>query len=119
MTIADGQNEPFSRADLYEAGIGVRVAGDNPFDDLFRDLRRGDLKDYAATLPKPKTPRKPRPAAVIKQLEQSTGKRVTGVALAADGGITRVTFGEPSPSEAPSALTADDELERWRRKHAR
>lgn len=56
-------------------------------------------------------------ATVIKRIEKQTGKTVTSFALAADGSVTSVTFAPPS--EAPSSLTADDELARWRRQHAR
>jgi hypothetical protein len=62
--------------------------------------------------------RKPSRATVIRRIEKQTGKTVTGIALAADGSVSSVTFGELS--QAPSTgLTADDELARWRRKHAR
>jgi hypothetical protein len=64
---------------------------------------------------RPRRQRKPRPATVIKQIEKDTGKSVTGVTVAADGSIT-LTFGSGGKAEL---TTADDELERWRRKHAR
>jgi hypothetical protein len=57
--------------------------------------------------------RKPRLKTVLDQAKKA------GATAATVEGVT-YTFDEASPSEAPSTgLTADDELARWRRKHAR
>src|SRR5262249_35817969 len=90
--------------------LGLHRVDDGPFGDWDRKMRRQGWKDYIAQLPKPKAPSKPRtPAAEIKQIEEKTGKTVTGVTVAPDGTKT-YTF--TSSSETPSTgLTADEELD--------
>lgn len=72
----------------------------------------GEAVRTAAPETRPRKPRKRRPATVIKQIEKDTGKTVTSY-TAPDG--TTLTF-DSSDAKAQPLTTADDELERWRRK---
>jgi hypothetical protein len=65
----------------------------------------------------PKAPRKPPLGSLIKQAELA-GKTVTGSVTTRDGHT--LTYGAPTAkAEAEPTTTADNELARWRRKHAR
>ena len=68
----------------------------------------------ARSLAPPKRQRNPSRAAVIKRIEKQTGKRVVGIALAADGSITGVTF-DTAPAAAAEANPFELEAARLRR----
>jgi hypothetical protein len=95
--------------------------------ERFLPPTRAELDEYVAAIAKidrqarreRERRERERTALDITEVEKRTGKPVASVTTKPDGSRT-FTFGEPLPSEAPSTgLTADDELERWRRKHAR
>lgn len=115
-----GQDELELARQLCAADIGYRLADD----PLHPSRTPAEWDEYWAGLDKinrqarrdEERRRRKLIARDIAQIEQTTGKTVTGITVA-PGGRRTYTVGGPSSSEAPS--TADDELERWRRKHAR
>jgi hypothetical protein len=60
--------------------------------------------------------RKPSFSRTIRQVEKSTGKRVTSATMP-DG--TKLTFDEPEPTEASNPLAPDAEVESWLSKQPR
>ncbi len=77
-----------------------------------RQQRHRAFVDYVEALPKPRLPRRPSFKRMIAQAEKA-GMVVAGVT--ADG---TVLFGRPTAA-LEVELTADDELARWRKRHAR
>jgi hypothetical protein len=114
---SDDQAEPFFTPREVADALGCRLA-DDFWGDLFRPTREeweAYFKSQARINAASERKRQRAKQREAVRFAKALGKTVTGIKP--DGTLL---FGQATYQEPTSALTADEELERWRRrKHAR